>query len=61
MPDCVHCPRDHGHIKFLPRKTMEEVLKETGFTNIEFTSYSCVPCVWKRPYFASSYSSFQAV
>ena len=38
---------DHGHIKFWSRKTIEEVLKETGFTNIEFAGSGRIPYVWK--------------
>jgi len=38
---------DHGHIKFWSRKTMKEVLKETGFTNIEFAGSGRIPYVWK--------------
>ena len=38
---------DHGHIKFWSRKTIEKVLKETGFTNIEFAGSGRIPYVWK--------------
>jgi 2-polyprenyl-3-methyl-5-hydroxy-6-metoxy-1,4-benzoquinol methylase len=38
---------DHGHIKFWSRKTIGEVLKETGFTNIEFAGSGRIPYVWK--------------
>ncbi|HMH14099.1 MAG TPA: class I SAM-dependent methyltransferase [Edaphobacter sp.] len=38
---------DHGHIKFWSRKTIEGVLKETGFTNIEFSGSGRIPYVWK--------------
>ncbi len=38
---------DHGHIKFWSRKTIEEVLKETGFTNIEFAGSGRIPYAWK--------------
>ncbi|HEY6377065.1 MAG TPA: class I SAM-dependent methyltransferase [Edaphobacter sp.] len=38
---------DHGHIKFWSRNTLEAVLKETGFTNIEFAGSGRIPYVWK--------------
>jgi 2-polyprenyl-3-methyl-5-hydroxy-6-metoxy-1,4-benzoquinol methylase len=38
---------DHGHIKFWSHKTIAEVLKETGFTNIEFAGSGRIPYVWK--------------
>ena len=38
---------DHGHIKFWSRKTIEQVLTETGFVNIEFSGSGRVPYVWK--------------
>jgi 2-polyprenyl-3-methyl-5-hydroxy-6-metoxy-1,4-benzoquinol methylase len=38
---------DHGHIKFWSRKTLEKALRETGFTNIEFTGAGRIPYVWK--------------
>jgi len=39
--------RDHGHIKFWSRKTITQVITETGFTNIEFAGSGRIPYVWK--------------
>jgi 2-polyprenyl-6-hydroxyphenyl methylase/3-demethylubiquinone-9 3-methyltransferase len=38
---------DHGHIKFWSRKTLEQALRETGFTNIEFAGAGRFPYLWK--------------
>jgi 2-polyprenyl-3-methyl-5-hydroxy-6-metoxy-1,4-benzoquinol methylase len=38
---------DHGHIKFWSRRTLEEALREIGFTNIEFAGSGRIPYVWK--------------
>lgn len=38
---------DHGHIKFWSRTTLEQVLNETGFTNIEFAGAGRIPYLWK--------------
>jgi len=38
---------DHGHIKFWSRKTLEQALRETGFTPIEFTGAGRIPYLWK--------------
>lgn len=38
---------DQGHIKFWSRRTLEHILKETGFTNIEFAGAGRVPYIWK--------------
>lgn len=38
---------DQGHIKFWSRRTLEHILKETGFTNMEFTGAGRIPYVWK--------------
>jgi len=38
---------DHGHIKFWSRSTLELVLRETGFTNVEFAGAGRIPYVWK--------------
>jgi 2-polyprenyl-3-methyl-5-hydroxy-6-metoxy-1,4-benzoquinol methylase len=38
---------DHGHIKFWSRRTLEQALKETGFTDIQFAGSGRIPYVWK--------------
>jgi 2-polyprenyl-3-methyl-5-hydroxy-6-metoxy-1,4-benzoquinol methylase len=38
---------DHGHIKFWSRQTLEQVLKEIGFTNIQFAGSGRIPYLWK--------------
>jgi 2-polyprenyl-6-hydroxyphenyl methylase/3-demethylubiquinone-9 3-methyltransferase len=38
---------DHGHIKFWSRKTIAQVLGETGFTRIEFAGSGRMPYLWK--------------
>ncbi len=38
---------DHGHIKFWSRKTLEQALRETNFTDIEFAGAGRVPYLWK--------------
>jgi 2-polyprenyl-3-methyl-5-hydroxy-6-metoxy-1,4-benzoquinol methylase len=38
---------DHGHIKFWSRKTMREVLTETGFINIKISGAGRIPWLWK--------------
>ena len=38
---------DQGHIKFWSRKTLEQILAETGFTNIEFAGAGRFHYVWK--------------
>jgi 2-polyprenyl-3-methyl-5-hydroxy-6-metoxy-1,4-benzoquinol methylase len=38
---------EHGHIKFWSHKTMTEVLKESGFTDIEFSGAGRIPYLWK--------------
>lgn len=38
---------DHGHIKFWSRDTIERVLTEAGFTNIEFAGSGRLPYLWK--------------
>jgi 2-polyprenyl-3-methyl-5-hydroxy-6-metoxy-1,4-benzoquinol methylase len=38
---------DHGHIKFWSRNTLETVLRETGFTDIEFAGSGRFPYLWK--------------
>ncbi len=38
---------DHGHIKFWSRQTLEQALKEIGFTKIEFAGAGRTPYLWK--------------
>lgn len=38
---------DHGHIKFWSRQTLEQALRETGFTNLEFVGAGRIPYLWK--------------
>jgi 2-polyprenyl-3-methyl-5-hydroxy-6-metoxy-1,4-benzoquinol methylase len=38
---------DHGHIKFWSRHTLEAVLEETGFTDVEFLGSGRIPYLWK--------------
>jgi 2-polyprenyl-3-methyl-5-hydroxy-6-metoxy-1,4-benzoquinol methylase len=38
---------DHGHIKFWSRKTIEQVLTETGFIDIHFSGSGRIPYLWK--------------
>jgi 2-polyprenyl-3-methyl-5-hydroxy-6-metoxy-1,4-benzoquinol methylase len=38
---------DHGHIKFWSRKTIEQVLNETGFADIEFAGSGRITYFWK--------------
>ena len=39
--------RVHGHIKFFSRKTIEQILQETGFTDISFAGSGRLPYLWK--------------
>jgi 2-polyprenyl-3-methyl-5-hydroxy-6-metoxy-1,4-benzoquinol methylase len=38
---------DHGHIKFWSRKTIEQALSETGFTNFQFAGSGRIPYLWR--------------
>jgi 2-polyprenyl-3-methyl-5-hydroxy-6-metoxy-1,4-benzoquinol methylase len=38
---------DGGHIKFWSKKTLYRILKEQGFTNMQFTGCGRLPYLWK--------------
>jgi len=46
--DKHHSPnQEGGHIKFFSRKTISELLLETGFSEITFNNAGRIPWVWK--------------